>query len=485
MKIIRGITYLLLSLFIIGANATMAGVLLLSADGVLNNTGNWFNPQNVFLDDGLYALDTLWPGDKDTLRVSLSDPVPPPNCRITKVVLYVNCRTHYPKAKAVLFPYFNNLLGPASPPFNIGTTEVTRSYDITSLKTLLPDTIWDWDDITSLSVTFFPKTSRVVYFVDYIYAIVAYQDTLNILPVDRFAFSSITSPQLLGIPFPVTIEAVDALGQRVQEYNDNATLSDSTNSVIPPAVQFSNGVAAVELTITETTGGGFPPFTAITARDGIITGTSNGFRVINPGLHHFEFGTIPSPQTAGVPFNLKIAACDFFGDTITSFAGKVDLWDKTSQLSLDSSGNFQSGKWSGPLAVGASIPWDTIFCSYTSSQGTFTGASNGFEVLAQMGTGGDPALPAPAIKIFNARVSPNPVRGQAEIELQLPRQGRVTASVFNILGQEVMSRDFGDLPSGARTVSWRFEKSLKPGVYFFAISLDLGNRLVRKVSAVH
>jgi hypothetical protein len=47
-----------------------------------------------------------------------------------------------------------------------------------------------------------------------------------------------------------------------------------------------------------------------------------------------------------------------------------------------------------------------------------------------------------------------------------------------------MSRDFGDLPAGIRSVSWQFEKNLNPGVYFFTIMMDGGNRLVRKVSAV-
>jgi hypothetical protein len=268
-------------------------------------------------------------------------------------------------------------------------------------------------------------------------------------------------------------------GNLLTGYNQDAILTDLTGTVMPNLVTFSGGQCNAMVTISDVTAA-----TAITVNDGDTTATSNSFEVIDPGLHHFEFGAIASSQTQNTAFPVGIAACGFFGDTVTTFAGAVGLWDLTGTLSPDSSGQFVDGVWTGPLTVGSVTAWDTIFCSYTEARGTFTGASNGFEVLPQSGTAGGPGSPAVTVRSFNARISPNPVHGRAELELQLPREGRVTASVFNILGQEVVSRDFGTVPAGIRSLPWRFERILNPGVYFITISLDGKERVVRKVSAV-
>jgi hypothetical protein len=207
--------------------------------------------------------------------------------------------------------------------------------------------------------------------------------------------------------------------------------------------------------------------------------------VVNPGLHHFEFGEIASPQTAGAPFQVTIAACDFFGDTVDAFSQPAGIWDLTGAMTPAPSITFSGGLWSGEATINSVIAWDVITCGYDDgTKALFTGSSNGFEIRGQMGASGEPVLPVPAVRTFNARVSPNPVRGRAEIELQLPREGRVEVSVFNILGQKVMSRDIGSLPAGIRSLPWQFEKNLNPGVYFFTITMDGGNRLVRKASAV-
>jgi len=458
------------------------GVLMLPADGVVVNNPKWHDIPNVFADDNLYAVDTMlsnWTQHK--FRVSLADPDPSvtQNTAITSVVLYVKARAHYSRSTESLCPFFGSQAGITSAPMKLGTVEITNAYNVTAQETLLADNHWDWEDIANLSVEYAPRKQGVIYFVNFIYALVTYHDTLETPQGHWFQFDSIASPETLAMPFPITITARDLGGNLLAEYNESATLSDLSGTVWPNVVSFNSGVCQANVAIYDVSAAN-----ALTVSDGDTFGVSNAFEVINPGLHHFEFAPVASPKIQNVPFNISIAACDFFGDTVNSFSEQANLWDLTGTLSPSLSGNFASGLWSGPVAVAAAIGVDSIFCGYTSARGYFTGSSNGFEVQAQTGTAGGPVQTPAPIKVFHARISPNPVLGRAVIELQMPREGRVKASVFNILGQEVMTRDFGTVPAGIRTIPWQFEKSLRPGVYFFAVSVDDNNRIVRKVLAV-
>lgn len=471
-----------LSVAMLMATSSMAGVILLPADGVVVNNTKWHGIPNVYADDGLYAVDTMnsnWGQHK--FRVSLADPDPSvtQNTVITSVVLYVKARTHYNKSTESICPFFGGQAGVYSAPIKLGTLEITNSYNVTAQETLLADDHWDWDDILGLAVEYAPRKQGVVYYVNYIYALVTYHDTLQTPEGHWFEFDPIASPETLAVPFPITITARDLGGNVLAGYNESAQLSDLTGTVMPNMVDFSAGVCQIPVTIYDISAAN-----ALTVSDGDTFGVSNAFEVLNPGLHHFEFAPIASPQTQNAPFVIGMAACDFFGDTVSSFTGQAGLWDLTGTLAPASTGSFASGVWSGPVTVASAIGLDSIFCGYNSVRGYFTGASNGFEVQAQTGTAGGPGQTPAPVKVFNARISPNPVRGRADIELQMPREGWVKASVFNILGQEVMSRDLGVVPAGIKTMPWQFEKSLRPGVYFFTISLDGNAMVVRKVSAV-
>ncbi len=479
------------------AMPAMAGVIVLPANEITFNppldtlnpahSGYWWNPEFVFQDDTLSAVDTVIQFRYDTLGIGFADPGDHPAWVITGVSLSAVHRAHYWKTKARFIPYMHGapminvedtLL--AWPPFKFGATEMTNTVGITQLDTALADSAWDWDDIAGLSVKYEPRTPNVVYYINHLYVTVSYVDTAAPDTGHYFEFETFASPQLLGVPFQIVISARSLAGNLLAGFCDSVGLSDLTGTISPTACQFDGGICSLSVTISDETASN-----TITVSDGDTTGVSNAFAVVNPGVHHFEFGEIASPQTAGAPFQVSIAACDFFGDTVDAFSQPADIWDLTGAMTPAPTITFSGGLWSGEATINSVIAWDVITCGYDDgTKALFTGSSNGFEIRGQMGTAGEPVQPPAQIKSFNARINPNPVRGRAEIELQLPSEGRVEVSVFNILGQKVMSRDFGDLPAGIRSLPWQFEKNLNPGVYFFTITMDGGNRLVRKVSAV-
>jgi len=472
-----------------------AGVLVLPANEVLyvnpidtvnpERSGYWWNPENVFANDAVFAIDTVIQFKYDSLGVGFDDPGSHPTWVITNVSLSARHRGHYWNTRARYIPYVNGdpLINEADtmlvwPPVKFGVTEMTNTIQITQLDTALADSTWDWSDIAGLSMKYEPRAHGVIYFVDHIYATVTYVDTASPDTGHYFEFLTIPEPQLVGHPFPVVIYAKDHLGAVIPGFNDSIGLTDLTGTINPTFAWFQSGTCSLMITISE-----ISPATAITISDGDTNATSNSFAVVNPGLHHFEYLDIASPQLQGTAFPVTIVASDFYGDTIASFAQQTNLSDLTGTIAPIQTSAFVDGIWTGDVTVNSAITWDVLTCDYTSNDTMYAGLSNGFEVQENQGVMGRPGRPAPRT-VFAAMVTPNPVRDLATIELALPSQGRVRADVYNILGQSVASRDFGILAAGSRSLRWSMWDSLKPGVYFFSISLNDDHRTVRKVMVV-
>jgi len=105
-----------------------------------------------------------------------------------------------------------------------------------------------------------------------------------------------------------------------------------------------------------------------------------GSAKIAPALHHFEFDTIPTPQTTNVDFTITITAKDQYGDTFASYDGANTLSASGGTISLTATGAFSNGIWVGTLRVLAASPSVTL---NTAAQLALskTGTSNSFEVV--------------------------------------------------------------------------------------------------------
>ncbi|MCU0606609.1 MAG: T9SS type A sorting domain-containing protein [Candidatus Edwardsbacteria bacterium] len=489
-NLVRGVS-LLIAVALTAAGAG-AGVLVLPANEITFNpaldtlnpssSGYWWNPENVFVDDSSFAVDTVIQFRYDSLGVGFADPGPHPTWVITNVSLSAKHRAHYWKARARLIPYVDMvpLIDEADtlldwPPFKFGSTEMINTVEITQLDTALADSTWDWDDIAGLSLKYEPRTSNTVYYINHLYATVTYVDTATADTGHCFEFEPIGDPQLLGVPFPVVIRARDLLGNLLTSYGDSVSISDLTGTISPTIGWFSGGVCSLAVTISGESAG-----TAITVSDGDTSGVSNTFAVVNPGLHHFEFGDIGSPQMQGVAFPASVVACDYFGDTIDAFNEPVDIWDLTG--SVDTTVAFAGGMYTGDVSVDSVVAWDVLTCGYTAGA-FYTGSSAGFEVVPYSGVAGG-QVPAAAPRTFSARLRPNPVRDRATIELQLPGAGIVAATVYNILGQPVQRVDFGRRTAGWYGLPWQIDAGLPAGIYLLTVDVDGARMATRKLLVV-
>jgi hypothetical protein len=196
---------------------------------------------------------------------------------------------------------------------------------------------------------------------------------VNAAALDHFSFANVSSPQIAGQKFAVTITAQDVFNNTVTSYTSTVNLSDNTATLSPTVSgPFVAGVRADSLAITKSQSS-----VQITATGGGKQGLSNIFAVNAGALDHFTFATIPN-QTAGSPFSITITAKDVYENTVTSYGSTVNLTDNTGTISPTTSPLFIAGVRSFEVAITKSQSSVAITASGVGKQGT----SNVFDVIA-------------------------------------------------------------------------------------------------------
>ena len=203
-------------------------------------------------------------------------------------------------------------------------------------------------------------------------------NTFDVNPgaLHHFTTSSVTSPQVAGVPFNITITAQDFNNNTVASFVSTVGLTTTAGSITPPnSGPFGAGIRVEAVAVSQA-----GTSKTISVDDGAgHTGTSNSFDV-NPGpLHHFSIGTILTPQVAGTPFDITITAKDQFENTVTSFTSTVNLFTTAGTISPLTSGTFSAGVRSQSVTVTQAGTGKDI----TVNDGfAHTGGSNTFDVLA-------------------------------------------------------------------------------------------------------
>ncbi len=165
----------------------------------------------------------------------------------------------------------------------------------------------------------------------------------------KFEFDLISN-QVAGVPFNITIKAVDLAGSLITTWNGTAMLTSSTGAgTISPTstTSFVNGKWTGSVTINTPN-----PSVQIFAEDPLThkMGMSNIFSVFG-ALDHFTFDTISSPQVAGTSFTIKIYAKDSLNYTIPNFTGQVNLSVSDGTIIPSITGYFNNGVWIGSVTL--------------------------------------------------------------------------------------------------------------------------------------
>lgn len=157
---------------------------------------------------------------------------------------------------------------------------------------------------------------------------------------NNFAFSAIASPQVAGVPFTVTIRAVDASGNTVYDYSGDAALGPNTGTGTsqPTLISFSAGVwsgpvtmfgagASVRLSCTDFSS---PPRTGTSGNITVNPASFKKLQVLLPGetpksgTADGKDGT-PNPQMAGIPFPITLRAVDEYWNVVSGIGDRLAL----------------------------------------------------------------------------------------------------------------------------------------------------------------
>jgi M6 family metalloprotease-like protein len=150
----------------------------------------------------------------------------------------------------------------------------------------------------------------------------------------------------------------------------------------------------------------------------------------------------------------------------TNYGEAVDVWNSGTQTSFDSTGTaypvtYLNGTDS-TTAVSRTITAIRAIPAASAAMvcSLFVGVPTGVEGQPQTGI-------VPQAFVLNNSY-PNPAKGEITISYQLPRAGRATLEIYNMVGQLVQRFDLGYQPAGTHHQSWNSAQSL-PGVYFFRL----------------
>ena len=173
--------------------------------------------------------------------------------------------------------------------------------------------------------------------------------------LDHFTFDTISSSQIAGVTFSITITAKDQYENTVASYTGANTLSDTTGTISPSSTgSFTNGVWTGTATITKAQTG-----VTITTTGADKSGVSNSFDVTAGSLDHI----IISPGTATITT----------GNTQTYTAEAFDQYDNSlGNVTSSTTFEIESGAW-GSWSANVYTSEDTGTWTAT---GTYSGKSD-------------------------------------------------------------------------------------------------------------
>jgi hypothetical protein len=192
--------------------------------------------------------------------------------------------------------------------------------------------------------------------------------------LDHFKFDTIASPVYAGIPFQVTIRAMNSNEIPVVTYTGTARLSDSTGTIQPAQTgSFVNGVWTGNITIAQVQNG-----VVIYASDGAADGVSNAFDVEQSPVCPCTIwpasatpSVLADPDTSAIELGVKfqsdveglITGIRFYKSASNTGTHTGSLWARSGQLlatatfTNESASGWQQVVFTSPVLINADTPY--------------------------------------------------------------------------------------------------------------------------------
>ncbi len=231
------------------------------------------------------------------------------------------------------------------------------------------------------------------------------------------SITSINDPEVVGIPFSATITGADQFGHAS---SGSISLTTNAGTISPATVTMTAGTTGSQ-TFTVTQAGTLKNITVTLSG---VSKTSNTFTVNTGAFNKFSVAN-SGPQVSGITFNVVIIAQDFGGNPITGYNGTPAL-TVSNGLSISPAVTnvaFSNGVATQPITLignGSAV-------KVTATDGSASGTSNSFVVIANWYSGTAPNLDLTLASSWNA--NPDGTSGTAMPNTSMFTNGD---GIFNI-----------------------------------------------------
>jgi len=190
----------------------------------------------------------------------------------------------------------------------------------------------------------------------------------------HFSVTSATATPLTGVPFNITVTALDISGQVATSYSGTVHFTSSNGQPVSPASATMTTVTQTFAVMLSTAGS-----QTITATDAAsLTGTSTAVAVSLDVPTHLSVVASTSTPAAGTAFNITVNALDASNNVVTSYSGTVHFSSTDAQAVLPADSTLTSGTKTFPVTLKTANS-ETITATDTVT-GSITGNSNGINV---------------------------------------------------------------------------------------------------------
>lgn len=213
------------------------------------------------------------------------------------------------------------------PPANSAITNGTGTFAVT-LKTAIGQTISVTDNAGALTGT---------------------SNAIPVSPAATTKLNVVTPPTATaGIPFNLTVTAIDAFGNTATGYTGTVHFSSNDGqAVLPPNSALTNGAGNFSVTLKTITN------TTITATDTVTTAISGGstpISVFSNAATHFSVAT-PGNATIRATFSVTVTALDAAENIAIGYSGKVHFTSSDANAKLPADGPLPSGAGNFPVTL--------------------------------------------------------------------------------------------------------------------------------------
>lgn len=225
----------------------------------------------------------------------------------------------------------------------------------------------------TFAVTLKTATGQTISVTDAVGAITGTSNAIPVSPATTTKLNVITPPAATaGIPFNLTVTAVDAFGNTAIGYTGIVHFSSNDGqAVLPPNSTLTNGVANFSVTLKTTAN------TSITATDTVTTtiaGSSIPISVLSNAVTHFSVAA-PGNATARATFSVTVTALDGAENIAAGYAGKVHFTsgDANAKLPVDAPLSNGVGNFSVTLETAGNqtiTATDTVTASLSKASST-------------------------------------------------------------------------------------------------------------------